>query len=430
MLTRQAARGRILATVLFTDIVGSTEQAARLGDARWRDTLAGHHATVRRELRRFGGTERDTAGDGFFATFERPTDAVRCAAAIVEETTALGISVRASLHTGETERMDGKLGGIAVHTAARLLAEAGPGEVLVTATTRELVAGAGLTFADRGNHQLKGLPEPVHVYALEDGALLGTASTSGAGPGQFERVRRLRLATATGAVAIVAVLAIVIAAFTSRGFGSTAGPTSLPSGAGVSSGTPSGSQPPATIAVLAGNLPAVGPIPPGTYLLPAVRGDATLTVPDAFWSNYYQQWWYPSSYPETHVRFDQWQPPGSAPCGVSAPSVPPDESYERWVTWFTNHPALALTGINHRSFGDTGATQLDLTVVPERACADTGAVALDSNGNELLAAGSFVRVYVIDSPEAFLVVLEAPTKEQLQLASPELDTLLTSLRFP
>jgi class 3 adenylate cyclase len=157
---------RILATVLFTDVVGSTERAVELGDRRWRDLLATHHTVVRRELGRFRGTEVDTAGAGFLATFDGPARAIRCAAAIREAIASLGLEVRAGLHTGECELHDGSVAGIAVHTGARVAALARPGEVLVSSTVRDLVAGSGLEFEDRGLHALKGVPGEWRLYAV------------------------------------------------------------------------------------------------------------------------------------------------------------------------------------------------------------------------------------------------------------------------
>jgi class 3 adenylate cyclase len=147
---------RVLATVLFTDIVGSTERASELGDRRWRELLERHQAVVRRELERFWGREIDTAGDGFLATFDGPARAVRCARAIGNGVRGLGIEVRAGLHTGECDAGD-KVAGVAVHTGARVAGAAGPGEVLVSNTVRDLVAGSGIQFEDRGEHELKGV---------------------------------------------------------------------------------------------------------------------------------------------------------------------------------------------------------------------------------------------------------------------------------
>lgn len=158
---------RVLATVLFTDIGGSTEKAAALGDRGWRQLLEGHHMVVRRSLARFRGREIDTAGDGFLASFDGPARAVHCAQSISDEVRTLGIEVRAGLHTGECEKMGEKLGGIAVHIGARVASLAAPSEVLVSSTVKDLVAGSGLRFADRGSHALKGVPGEWRLYAVE-----------------------------------------------------------------------------------------------------------------------------------------------------------------------------------------------------------------------------------------------------------------------
>jgi pimeloyl-ACP methyl ester carboxylesterase/class 3 adenylate cyclase len=160
---------RMLATVLFTDIVGSTEKAIELGDRGWRDLLERHHTLIRRELVRFRGAELDVAGDGFFARFDGPARAVRCACAISENMGELGLEIRAGLHTGECELMDGKVGGIAVHIGARVAKQAQPGEVLVSSTVKDLVAGSGLRFRERGTAELKGIPDEWRLYAVERG---------------------------------------------------------------------------------------------------------------------------------------------------------------------------------------------------------------------------------------------------------------------
>jgi len=158
---------RILATVLFTDIVGSTEKAAEIGDGRWRELLLDHHDVARRELQRFGGRLVDTSGDGLFAAFDGPARAVRCASAIVRAVRGLGIEIRAGLHTGECEVVGDNLGGIAVHIGARISALAGPGEVLVSSTVRDLVAGSGIRFSDCGAHRLKGVPEEWRLFRVD-----------------------------------------------------------------------------------------------------------------------------------------------------------------------------------------------------------------------------------------------------------------------
>jgi class 3 adenylate cyclase len=157
---------RVLATVLFTDIVGSTARAAELGDTAWRELLERHHILVRGELVRFRGEELDTAGDGFFAAFDGPGRAIECARAIRESLRLLGLEIRAGLHTGECERVDGKLGGIAIPTGARIASLAEPGEVLVSSTVKDLVAGSGIEFDERGSHELKGVPGEWRLFAV------------------------------------------------------------------------------------------------------------------------------------------------------------------------------------------------------------------------------------------------------------------------
>jgi class 3 adenylate cyclase len=157
---------RVLATILFTDIVDSTAQLARLGDAGWAMVLRDHNAVVRRQLARHRGRELDTAGDGFFASFDGPARGIRCARAISRSVADLGIQVRAGLHTGECQLVDGKPGGIAVHVGARIAAHAGPGEVLVSSTVRDLVAGSGIEFVDRGVRDLKGVPGAWQLFGV------------------------------------------------------------------------------------------------------------------------------------------------------------------------------------------------------------------------------------------------------------------------
>jgi len=151
--------------VLFTDIVGSTETMAELGDRRWQQLLHQHHDAVRRQLARYRGIEMDTAGDGFFARFDGPGRAIQCAQGITAAVAQLGIQVRAGLHTGECEIADGKVVGIAVSIGARIAYTAKPGEVLVSSTVKDLVAGSGLAFDDRGTHELKGVPGSWHLYS-------------------------------------------------------------------------------------------------------------------------------------------------------------------------------------------------------------------------------------------------------------------------
>ena len=166
-VTREAPEpDKVLATVLFSDIVGSTARAAELGDARWRELLAAHHGRVRGQLARFRGVELDTAGDGFFARFDGPARAIRCALAIRDAVREIGIEVRLGLHTGECEVLDGKVAGIAVAIGARVSARAAAGEVLVSQTVKDLVAGSGIGFDDRGLAELKGVPGQWRLYRV------------------------------------------------------------------------------------------------------------------------------------------------------------------------------------------------------------------------------------------------------------------------
>jgi pimeloyl-ACP methyl ester carboxylesterase len=158
---------RVLATVLFTDIVSATEKAASLGDRRWHDLLDSHHGLVRRELTRFRGREINTTGDGFFAAFDGPARAIHCARAISDAVQSLGLKIRAGLHTGECEVMGEEIGGIVVHIGARIASLAGPGEVLVSSTVKDLVAGSGLSFRDHGAEHLKGVPGEWRLFSAE-----------------------------------------------------------------------------------------------------------------------------------------------------------------------------------------------------------------------------------------------------------------------
>jgi class 3 adenylate cyclase len=218
-MPRHAVRRR-LATVLFLDIVGSTALASELGDARWRELLTRFRRIVREELKRHGGHELDTAGDGCFATFVEPARALSCAAAIVVEVQQLGVDVRAGMHTGECEEIDGKLGGIAVHIGSRIMALAGPAEVLTSGTMKDLVAGSGASFSDRGLHELKGVEGSRQVFSLRavETSLPAPLSPDEAAarlalipaPG---RRRSIRLAIAVAALVVAAAVAVPLLAF-------------------------------------------------------------------------------------------------------------------------------------------------------------------------------------------------------------------------
>lgn len=166
---------RVLATILFTDIVDSTKRAAEMGDWRWRALLDRHDEAVRRQIARFRGTEVKNLGDGFLVTFDAPARAVHCASVITEAVAGLGIAVRSGLHTGEIGLKPNDIHGIAVHVAARIASMASPGQPLVSSTVRDLAAGSGLVFQDRGAHKLRGLPDEIRLYSISGGARAGSA---------------------------------------------------------------------------------------------------------------------------------------------------------------------------------------------------------------------------------------------------------------
>jgi streptogramin lyase len=196
--------------VLFTDMVGSTEQAIRLGDRAWRELLRRHQRTVRTELRRFGGHEVDSAGDGFFATFPQPADAVRCALAIRTAVRPLGLAVRSAVHTGEVEPIGSKVGGVAVHLAARAVSAAEPDEILVTSTVRDLVAGSELTFADAGTRTFKGFHEAWHVFRVTGPETVAQEARAPEQEGQSSLPRRAVIfGGLLGAAIVVGVLVLL-----------------------------------------------------------------------------------------------------------------------------------------------------------------------------------------------------------------------------
>ena len=230
MLNCDGGPERQLATVLFTDLVSSTERAALLGDRGWKALLARHHAIVRQQLKAFHGRELDTAGDGFFATFGPPAQAIACAASIVDHLAPLDLQVRAAIHMGEVEVMDGKVGGLTVHVASRALAQAGPGEILVTRTVREVAAGADVTFRDRGVHEFKGVPGSWDLYAVEwRRRELPEAARAGAGEGAAAG-RRPGWRAIAGTVVVAAVLVAAAWILVGRGAGGS-GPTPAPNSA-------------------------------------------------------------------------------------------------------------------------------------------------------------------------------------------------------
>jgi YVTN family beta-propeller protein len=207
MRRRAGPTERLLATVMFTDIVGSTQLASEMGDRGWKELLARHHAVVRRELKRGGGREMDTAGDGFFAIFERPAAAIQCAAAIMDRLRPMGVRIRAGIHMGECEVMGGKVGGVTVHVGARVLGEADGNQILVTGTVRDMAVGSELRFVDQGVRALKGVPGEWRLFSVEPVVREREATLPDGGLG--EPGNRTRMAIGAVLVALVAAVALV-----------------------------------------------------------------------------------------------------------------------------------------------------------------------------------------------------------------------------
>jgi len=221
-MRRRGDDGRALATVLFTDIVGSTELASELGDVHWKQVLATHHGVVRKTLKKYNGREIDTAGDGFFATFARPADAIRCASDIIDQLREIGIHIRAGIHMGEVEQMGAKVGGIAVHIGARVASKAGDSEILVSSTVRDLVSGSDIRFGERGSYDLKGVPGEWRLFAVDHELKGDSPSKPLVEAPQAKAARRRTLpAVAVGvsaalSLAIVLILVLVLKSSTSN----------------------------------------------------------------------------------------------------------------------------------------------------------------------------------------------------------------------
>jgi class 3 adenylate cyclase len=430
----QSAGQRDLRTVLFSDIVGSTEEAARLGDRAWAAVLARHHSVVRAALRRTEGHEEDTAGDGFFATFARPTDALAAAAEIVREVATLGLSVRVGLHAGEVEHQDGKATGITVHVAARLMAAAGAGEVLASATVRELTAGAGWSFADRGSLELKGLAEPVHAYALDLGA--GTALAPGG--------RRSRFVVGPLPVFLAAAALVVVALVGLRLVGGSAGPAASPSPVAL------GSTLPASLARSPGATLGASPSPdalpfvvsgseltPGFYVANTLSGSPTLTIADPGW-----RVTFPGlalvrqTSPEDQLTFDNVPSLATDPCGFKPGIVLGGNSETQFVAWAQANRGLKLSPSTGRvrQFGTLTTTEFNVSLVDKYACSLTSSPSVaiqDGPGGLSLTQGLRVRIEVASAQGQFLlIIISTPSDADFDAFDALAEKLLSTLNFP
>ena len=448
MAWRRPQGARDLRTVLFTDIVGSTERAATLGDRAWGDLLARHHAQVRAALRASGGREMDTAGDGFFATFARPTDALACAAEIVRGMAPLGLQVRVGLHAGEVETRDGKAAGITVHTAARLMAAAGPDEVLASATVRELAAGAGWTFADRGSLTLKGLAEPVHAYALDPvsaptGAVPGPV---GAGAAFRAAGSRWPLLGAGGVVALVVLLGAV--AFAGGGARPTPTPSSVAAGgsATATASAPGTSEPSASapgIGSLIGQTSQTA-LAPDTYTAVGLPGEPRITFVDDGWSAFLAGPGYLAigltSSPYDIVTFQWIDALVPDACGQQPPVTVGSDPEAQFLAWAHAAKGLQVSTPIPRQFGDLAALQIDVSVVDKYACSYTAPHSVAVTDYEpqaryteaalVLDEGQEYRLEVASRDgRLILIVLQAPSATELGTFEPLAEKVLDTLDF-
>ena len=440
---------RDLRTVLFTDLVGSTEAAARLGDRAWGELLARHHAVVRAALRATGGHEVDTAGDGFFATFSRPTAALACAREIVAAVAPLGLAVRVGIHTGEVETREGKAGGLTVHVAARLMAAAGSDEVLASTTVRELVGGAGWTFADRGPLTLKGLGEPVHAYALDIGATAPSITSTRLDLGAtWLSVTRPQ---ALGAAALVVLLiAVLVAGVLATGAAHpSATPTALAGAASATPGTPAPSEPTAsTSGVIAdsGGYWSDDVLVPGRYTAMALPGAPQLAVGEG-WS-VFASFRGDLALGRTGRPNDQFTimwPSGLAAdvCGLKSPVPIGNNPEAQFLTWARANKGLRLSPGFKRQFGTVTATEFDVSVVEANACPYSDPIAVAGplmaavynsgagNGNTPFTAGERLRLEVSSRDDKLILILiEASPPADFDTFDPLAEAVLSTLSFP
>jgi len=450
MMRGRSGGPRDLRTVVFTDIVGSTERAAQVGDRAWGELLAHHHAIVRAALKATGGREMDTAGDGFFATFERPTQALACAGRIVAGVQSLGLAVRVGMHAGEVETQEGKARGITVHVAARLMAAAGPDEVLLSATVRDLAAGAGWTFADRGPLALKGLAEPVHAYALDLAAPPPTVATGRVGRGATLTDRAGGRWAIGAAVVVVALAAVVVAANLTGGGGvkTTATPTTaaLASPSATLSATPSSAPSPTAAVITAFPLGFDGPLAlaPGQYVAEALPGSPSLTIADDGWSvadsSKINLSLARTTSPDDQLAI-RWPVDLAADACASKPAVaigPEPES--QFLAWTRAVRGLQLTTPTLRDFGDLPATQYDVGVVPAYACHTTDPVSvyvtpctLQLSYDTCIYFDLGVRQQLDVSSrdgELILITVQAPSAAEFDAFRPLAEDILKTLTFP
>jgi class 3 adenylate cyclase len=450
MLNRRRSSGRVVATILFTDIVGSTEVAARLGDHAWRGLLDRYRASVRRLLQRFHGREIDAAGDGFFALFEAPVDALGCAMAVRALGGDLGIRVRSGVHAGEIELDHGKAIGIGVHIASRIQALAEPDSIVVSGTARDLAVGSGISLAPAGEHELRGVPGRWQLFVVDDPGAPGKDAPATFPPGGRTISVRTGLVSAVGIVALTVVLVAALQLRAPAGSGTLGSPGATPVGpASPPTGSPGsvagGSSPSATLAPADSSpVPTDAPQPkrmvdglslPGTYLI-AVPGRPVVALADP-WQSYSG---------DNYERISVADRPGNSITFAAATTVPGDAcgTTERrltgdlgtaFLTWMRGNAALSVGPSIVRGSGPDASTQVDVDLVSSKSCAtDPRTVRLVplsvSPPGITLTSGTPSRLLVHSLGNRVLVIaVQSPTRDEFDRFLAQADAVLASIHF-
>ena len=449
MRLRPSLVRRTLTTVLFTDIVASTERATLVGDRRFAELIERHHRIVRQQLKRHGGREVDTAGDGFFIAFTQPDHAIACALNVAMAVQALGIQIRAGIHVGETERLGRRVGGIAVHLGARVLSAAQPGQVVVTSTVRELARGSQFEFEDLGMHGLKGIPDPVRLYAARIRADV-PVMTTGSSPRHLLGSLRNSALVFLGALITVGALvlaAIVVADPTGDGAEGDPGVANLASGRPSSTGvttrpaeSPSGTPGVVTLDLTSAGSSGAIELPEGEYAFRHLRPRVTFAVEDVGWYAYVDDvdaggllLDNPSSPPGLDlvggVAFGFVQLVFDDPCNVADP-VLLDTAPNALIEWLRAHALLTTSGARPVNIGGYSGLEVDVSL---SAPGCRGATQLDlfpvAETRFHVDAGDRLRVIVVNLPSRPLAILVQLSPDADENVAATIERLLASLEI-